>query len=53
MRDNTKRIKKIKNNTFAIHAAIPTITINPKTPAAIAIIRKAIAHINIGSTSFF
>jgi hypothetical protein len=38
---------------LAINAAIPTITAKPRIPAAIAIIRKIIAHINIGLTSFF
>jgi hypothetical protein len=45
------RIRKIINNTFAIHAAVPAIPTKPRIPAMIAIIKKVIAHDNISLTS--
>ena len=42
-----KRIRKIKNKTFAMEAAPAAIPKNPNTAAIIAIIRKIAVHRNI------
>jgi hypothetical protein len=45
--DNRKSTIKIKNNTFAIPAALAAIPVNPNIPATMATIRKIIVQRNI------
>jgi hypothetical protein len=47
MRETTNKIRKTTNKTFAIHAAVPAIPPNPRTPAMIATSRNPNAHDNI------
>jgi hypothetical protein len=44
---------KIKNNIFAIAAAAPAITKNPKSAATIATMKKITAYRNIIAFSFY
>jgi hypothetical protein len=39
----TNRTRKRTNNTWAIHAEVPAIPVNPNIPAIIAMIKKTIA----------
>jgi hypothetical protein len=41
------KIRKTKNNTFAISVAVPAIPPKPSTPAIMAMIKKVRAHDNI------
>jgi hypothetical protein len=41
--DTINRIKKRTNSTWAIHAEVPAIPVNPNIPAIMATIRKTIA----------
>jgi hypothetical protein len=41
--DTINRIRKRTNNTWAIHAEVPAIPVNPNSPAIIAMIKKTIA----------
>jgi hypothetical protein len=43
MSDTINRIRKRTNNTWAIHAEVPAIPVNPNNPAIIAMIKKTIA----------
>lgn len=47
IRETRKRMIKTTNRTLAIHAAVPAMPPNPKTPAMSATIRKVIAQPNI------
>ena len=48
----TKLIKKIKNKTFAIRAAVPAMIPKPRTPAMIAIRRNVTTIPSMFFTSF-
>jgi len=43
MSETINRIRKMTNNTWAIHAEVPAIPLNPNIPAIMAMTRKTIA----------